>query len=151
MEKNTIIFDLDGTVADVTARRELATKPNGKIDWNIFLNPDNIKLDMANKPVIRTAQLFAEAGFTIAILSGRSDKTINTTRSWLAHNKMPFHKLILRDRDRIFMPDEQLKKQFLDSHIDIDDVFFVVDDRQKVVDMWRSLGLNVFQVADGNF
>ena len=32
-----------------------------------------------------------------------------------------------------------------------DDIFAVFDDRQKVVDMWRNNGLNVFQVADGNF
>jgi len=50
-----------------------------------------------------------------------------------------------------FMPDEILKKQMLDTFVDIDDVFLVVDDRQKVVDMWRGLGLNTFQVAPGNF
>ena len=32
-----------------------------------------------------------------------------------------------------------------------DDVLFVVDDRQKVVDMWRDLGLVVLQPAPGNF
>jgi hypothetical protein len=49
------------------------------------------------------------------------------------------------------MPDNDLKKQLLNEHVDIDDVFLVVDDRQQVVDMWRSLGLKVFQVDDGNF
>ena len=39
----------------------------------------------------------------------------------------------------------------LDKHVDIDDVFLVVDDRDKVVKMWRSLGLSVFQVAEGDF
>ena len=34
---------------------------------------------------------------------------------------------------------------------DINDIFMVVDDRQKVVDMWRDLGLTVFQVAPGDF
>ena len=50
-----------------------------------------------------------------------------------------------------FIPDEILKKDMLDNHVDIDDVFLVVDDRNKVVDMWRSLGLTVFQVAPGDF
>ena len=49
------------------------------------------------------------------------------------------------------MPDEILKKHMLDTFVDIDDVFLFVDDRQKVVDMWRGLGLNTFQVAPGNF
>jgi hypothetical protein len=51
----------------------------------------------------------------------------------------------------IFIPDEILKRDMLDNHADIDDVFFVVDDRQKVVDMWRNLGLNTWQVAPGDF
>ena len=49
------------------------------------------------------------------------------------------------------MPDEILKKAMIDKFVDIDDVFVCVDDRQKVVDMWRSLGLTCFQVAPGDF
>jgi hypothetical protein len=50
-----------------------------------------------------------------------------------------------------FMPDEILKREMLDTFINMDEVFLVVDDRDKVVKMWRDLGLNVFQVADGDF
>ena len=150
--KNTIIFDLDGTLADISVRRKLSTKPNGKMDWDIFLNPDNIKLDVPNDPVVKMAQLFAVDGFNIIIFSGRSDKTKYTTLDWLTHNKIPFNNLVMRDSvTSHFVPDDILKKDMLDKHLDIDDVFLVVDDRQKVVDMWRSLGLNVFQVDDGNF
>ena len=50
------------------------------------------------------------------------------------------------------MPDDDLKQNWLDSLFsNKDDIFAVFDDRQKVVDMWRNNGLNVFQVADGNF
>ena len=150
--KNTIIFDLDGTLADISARRKLATKPNGKMDWDIFLNPDNIKLDVPNDPVVKMAQLFADDNFNIVIFSGRSDKTKLTTRSWLTHNHVPFHTLIMRPHKTMnFIPDEVLKKDMLDKHLDINDIFMVVDDRQKVVDMWRSLGLICLQVAKGNF
>ena len=41
--KNTIIFDLDGTLADISVRRKLATKPNGKMNWDIFFDPDDIQ------------------------------------------------------------------------------------------------------------
>jgi hypothetical protein len=54
-------------------------------------------------------------------------------------------------QDMRFMPDEILKHQMLNAFVDIDDVFLVVDDRDKVVKMWRDLGLNVFQVAPGDF
>ena len=151
--KNTVIFDLDGTLADISARRELSIKmPSGVMDWDIFLDPANIKLDVPNEPVVKMAQLFADDNFNIVIFSGRSDKTKHTTLDWLTHNKVPFNKLVMRDSvTSHFVPDDILKKDMLDKHLDIDDIFLVVDDRQKVVDMWRSLGLNVFQVDEGNF
>jgi hypothetical protein len=97
------------------------------------------------------AQLFAKAGFNIFIFSGRADSTKYTTLAWLTRNRVPFHKLVMRDKVRHFMPDNEFKKQLLDEHVDIDDVFLVVDDRQQVVDMWRKNGLITFQVANGNF
>ncbi len=176
--KNTVIFDLDGTLADIDVRRNMATisgkrtNENGKLvpklDWDVFFDPENIKLDVPNEPVVKMAQLFAEDGFNIVIFSGRNDRSFHTTKSWLSNNRIPFHKLVMRpdkfkDKswpiadgnpatpDMRFMPDDILKKKMLDTFIDIDDVFLVVDDRQKVVDMWRSLGLTVFQVAKGDF
>ena len=151
-KKNKVIFDLDGTLALIDKRRDVSTKSNGKLDWDKFFDPSNIKLDVPNPPVVKLAQMLAEDGFTIIIFSGRTDKTKFTTRSWLSNNRIPFHKLVMRDsKINHYTPDDILKKDMLDKYIDINDVFLVVDDRQKVVDMWRSLGLTVFQVADGNF
>ena len=150
--KNTIIFDLDGTLALIDKRRELSTKPNGKLDWGKFFNSTNIKLDEPNLPVIKMAQLFSEQGFNIVILSGRSNKTETVTSSSLSKNKVPFNKLIMRDSETDhFTPDWVLKKNMLDENLDINDVFLVVDDRDRVVKLWRSLGLTTFQVAEGNF
>ena len=44
-DKKTIIFDLDGTLALIDKRRAISTKPNGKLDWDIFFDPKNISLD----------------------------------------------------------------------------------------------------------
>ena len=168
LKKNTIIFDLDGTLANIEDRRKISTKPNGKLDWDVFFDPDNIQLDKPNDPVIKMAQLFAEDGFNIVIFSGRNDRSFLTTKSWLTRNRVPFHQLIMRPdkfkgksfpvaagnpavSNMRFMPDEILKKAMLDIFVDINDVFLVVDDRDKVVKMWRDLGLNVFQVAPGDF
>jgi hypothetical protein len=150
--KNTIIFDLDGTLAIIDKRRDLSRKPNGKIDFDKLHDPSLIKHDVPNVPVVKMAQLFAQDGFNIVIFSGRSDKTNFTTRSWLSNNRIPFHKLVMRPHKTMnFVPDQVLKKDMLDKHLDINDIFMVVDDRQKVVDMWRSLGLTCFQVAPGDF
>ena len=167
--KKTIIFDLDGTLANIDSRRDISMKPNGKLDWDIFAAPNSIlALDEPNAPVIKMAQMFKADGFKIVIFSGRNDRGFDATVQWLNDFKVPFDLLVMRpdkfkDKswpiadgnpatpDMRFMPDEILKKVMLDTFVDINDVFLVVDDRQKVVDMWRDLGLNTFQVAPGDF
>ena len=156
--KKIVIFDLDGTLAIIDKRRIKAGKTadgkeTKKMNWDVFHDASNISLDEPNTPVIKMAQLFAHNGFTIIIFSGRSDRTEHTTRSWLTRNGVPFDKLVMRPHKTMnFVPDEILKKHMLDNApFHIDDVFLVVDDRQKVVDMWRDLGLTVFQVAPGDF
>ena len=53
MSEKIILFDLDGTLANIDVRRKLAAKPNGKLDWDIFFDPSNIKLDVPNEPVVK--------------------------------------------------------------------------------------------------
>jgi hypothetical protein len=49
-------------------------------------------------------------------------------------------------------PDWIVKKEIYNNLISKEfDVKLVFDDRQQVVDMWRSIGLTCFQVAEGNF
>ncbi len=150
-DKKTIIFDLDGTLALIDKRRAISTKPNGKLDWDIFFDPNNISLDEPNTPVIKTAQLFHAQGFRIVILSGRSDRTKDTTIDWLNQHNVPFDLLQQRPKDKHYWPDNELKQFWLDTLLDKDDVFAVFDDRQQVVDSWRANGLTCFQVAKGDF
>ena len=155
--KNTVIFDLDGTLANIDVRRDKSLKPNGKLDWDIFASPTSVMdWDTPNKPVVKMAQLFHNDGFRIVIFSGRNDRSFHATRDWLKIHNVPFDLLVMRpDKfkddswpvadgnpatfDMRFMPDEILKKKMLDTFVDIDDVFLVVDDRDKVVKMWRYL------------
>ena len=150
--KNIILFDLDGTLALIDNRLNLSSNSDGKIDWDIFFDPENIKLDIPNEPVVKISQLLNAGGYKIIIFSGRSDKTFDATQSWLKEHKIPYHKLIMRDSKKYpYISDDILKKQMLNKHLDINDVFLVFDDRNKVVDMWRKNGLTCMQVAPGNF
>jgi hypothetical protein len=49
-----------------------------------------------------------------------------------------------------FTPDEELKWQWI-AEYDLSMIMCVFDDRTKVVQMWRSLGLACFQVAPEDF
>ena len=50
-------------------------------------------------------------------------------------------------------PDDVLKLNWLKEGMfgNKADIMAVFDDRNKVVDMWRSEGITCFQVAEGNF
>ena len=150
----TVIFDLDGTLADIETRRVISIKENGKMDWDIFFDPKNISLDTPNRPVITMARLLKESGHRIVILSGRSKVTKDATREWLKLFDVPFDILKMRpdNKEFKFMPDDQLKKLWLDQLFpNTDDVLCVFDDRDKVVKMWRDNGISCLQVAEGNF
>lgn len=168
MDKHTVIFDLDGTLADIEIRRKKSIKPNGKMDWDIFFHPDNIQYDKPIPAIVNLIQTYEDKAYKIVIFSGRNDRSWKETKDWLKTHNIPHDLLVMRpDKfksksspvadgnpatgDMRFMPDEILKKKMLDEFVDIDDVLFVVDDRQKVVDMWRDLGLVVLQPAPGNF
>jgi len=148
-----VIFDLDGTLALIDDRRVVSTKPDGKINWDIFFDPKNIDLDKPNLPVIKMAQLLKQQGFRIVILSGRLKTTKDATTQWLKKFDVPFDVIKMRpdSNDFKFMPDDDLKQGWLDSLFPDNSIFAVFDDRNKVVDMWRRNGLTCFQVAEGNF
>jgi hypothetical protein len=103
------------------------------------------------------AQMLDAAGHMIVIFSGRSKATKDATKAWLKKFDVPFNVLKMRptSRDFQFMPDDDLKKKWFNDLFPtqghIDDVVCVFDDRQKVVDMWRDMGLTCMQVAPGNF
>ena len=168
MNKHTVIFDLDGTIADIEIRRKKSIKPNGKMDWDIFFHPDNIKYDKPIPAIVNLIQTYEDKAYKIVIFSGRNDRSWKETKDWLKTHNVPHDLLVMRpDKfksksspvadgnpatgDMRFMPDEILKKKMLDEFVDIDDVLFVVDDRNKVVEMWRELGLVVLQPAPGDF
>ena len=149
-----VIFDLDGTLALIDDRRKISTKPDGKMNWDVFFDPKNIDLDQPNDAVIKMAQTLKDAGNRIVILSGRSKATKDATKAWLNKFNVPFDVLKMRptSNEFKFMPDDKLKQMWLDNlFTDKNDIVCVFDDRQKVVDMWRSNGLTCMQVAPGNF
>ena len=146
-----VIFDLDGTLADITARRTLSTKDNNKMDWGVFQDPKNIDLDVPNQKVVDMLDMTDNTDkYQIWILSGRSDVTKDVTIDWLSNNGINYDHLIMRPQKHLYMAENDLKQMWLDD-IGVDNVAMVFDDRNQVVDMWRQNGLTCFQVADGDF
>lgn len=151
MHKKVVISDLDGTIALIDHRKHLIEGSNR--NWSAFYK--ECVHDKANKPVVDTLAAYRRAGYTIIILTGRSDEVEFETRRWLSDNNVDYDCLFMR-HDGDYTPDYVFKPKMLEQimeklHLSKDDILCVLEDRQSVVDMWRENGYVCFQVAGGNF
>ncbi|MBB1319593.1 hypothetical protein H5123_18390 [Shewanella sp. SR43-4] len=147
----TVIVDLDGTLALNKHRFHYIDKGIvNKPDWISYF--EACDKDKPHMPVIESLKALVASGYNIHIFSARGDIVREKTIQWLGRYKIPYHQLTMREMDS-FTPDEELKKSWLLSHYPNykEEVLCVFDDRDKVVKMWRSLGLTCFQVAEGDF
>ena len=148
--KDTIIFDLDGTLALIEHRRHFVECEREKQDWDAFY--EACDRDAPNMPIIQLLNYIPDRGSfgkNILIFSGRSDKVLEKTKIWLDWNRVRYDGLRMRP-DGDFTPDDELKKKWAMEY-GVDRIAMVFDDRDKVVKMWRSLGLTCLQVAPGDF
>ncbi len=85
-------------------------------------------------------------------LSGRPDSCRRDTWDWLYENvRVPIADLLMRTTGD-GRTDYVVKQELFDNRVrDRYDIRWVLDDRDQVVKMWRSLGLTCLQVAEGNF
>jgi hypothetical protein len=144
------IWDIDGTLANCEHRTHwVRSKPK---NWPAFNR--GMKHDTAHADIVWMLRTFHAAGCTILIASGRSEDDREVTETWLrdvAGIEGLYSKLYMRP-SRDSRSDDIVKGEILDQmQEDGYDPTMVVDDRQRVVDMFRSRGLRVLQVAPGNF
>jgi hypothetical protein len=150
-DKKTVIFDLDGTLALVEDRRQLAMKLDGKINWGIFFHPSNIQLDKPNQPIIEMCKLLKSQGHPVFIFSGRDAVSRDKTVLWLEQYGIEFDLLKMRPQGSRIL-DITLKQLWIDRLFpDRSEILCAFDDRDKVVKMWRDNNVTCLQVAEGNF
>lgn len=140
-----VVVDLDGTLADVEHRKHLIKGP--KKNWKAF--HEACARDHPNPWCVALIRALLKAGIGIQLVSGRSREVQAETEAWL-------EKLFPR-KDRIvlvllraggdFTPDTELKRAWLKS-FGKHRVLFAVDDRARVVKMWREEGVVCLQCDD---
>lgn len=136
--EKAVICDLDGTLALFGDR-----------------NPydRDFENDEVNREVSEIIESFYyEQGYAIIFVSGRKETNKLKTMEFLKRA------VIIDDYDLYMRHGEDnrndaiVKYEIYKNHIaPFYDVKLVLDDRSRVVNMWRSLGLKCFQVADGDF
>ncbi len=139
-----VIVDIDGTVA---------LMGKGEAGRRAFYHWDRVGEDDPNRPVIELVGVLRRAGYQILFVSGRDEVCREETLRWLDQHDVaaPGEPLWMR-RHKDKRPDTEVKLEIYKRHIEPSwHVAYVLDDRDAVVAMWRSLGLTVLQVAPGNF
>lgn len=137
-KEECIIVDVDGTLAHIVDGRnpyDASRAMNDEVD------------DVSS---LLTAIMYNH-GYKVIILTGRNAEHRQVTEEWLEANGIEYDELYTRaDGDN--RKDAIIKEELYRTHVEPRfNVKFVLDDRNQVVDMWRSLGLKCLQVAEGNF
>jgi len=136
--EEVILCDLDGTLAHMNGKR-------GPFEW---LKTD---IDDLDEIVAKTIKDHVALGHKVIFMSGRDEEGREKTEQWLEFYGFKYHALYMRKRGD-FRKDNIVKEELYNEHIKGKyNVRVIYDDRQQVVDMWRSLGLKVFQVEKGDF
>ena len=154
MKKKAIIVDLDGTLCNNEHRLHLIVRKNGEVkDWTAFKAA--ILGDSVNLWCKEIVNSFIEKGYQIIFLTGRMDmgNAREDTLEWLHDNGT-----LWRNTDLIMRPsgdkrqDDIIKKeQYLELIEPNYDVLFALDDRKRIAEMWRSIGITCLHCAEGNF
>ena len=147
IKKQTIIFDVDGTIADVEHRRHFV---NGNNDWQSF-RAETVN-DTPVQWVCDIAKRFIAQGDQVAFFSARNESEREITEKqiaeWIGDNQQG---LFLRP-DGDFRKDDEFKSELADKFEELGGkIDLVFDDRNQVVEMWRKRGTTVVQVAEGDF
>lgn len=87
---------------------------------------------------------------TVEIWSGRSDEVFLETQQWLLRQHIGYSQLRMRKAGD-YRQDCIIKAEWYDNLAAHERPVLAFDDRQQVVDMWRSKGVLCCQVAPGNF
>lgn len=139
--ENAAIFDIDGTLACHGSRNPYDTTRYHE--------------DTPIHPIVHLVHMEYRDGNSILFCSGRSEEFRDATERWIERCVIA---RTVTDWELFMRPagdarnDALVKSELFDKHIrDRYVVHRVFDDRDRVIKMWRSLGLTVLQCAEGDF
>lgn len=139
---DAIIVDIDGTLAHMTKEGRLRFGTQAPYMW------EHVGEDAPDATIVR--QLRKE-DCTILLVSGRKAVCRQITLDWLGQHNIPFNELFMRgendDRNDAIVKEEIYTNEIEGKY----NILYVLDDRNRVVEMWRSKGLKCLQVAEGDF
>lgn len=148
IKPKAIIVDIDGTLADCSHRvHHLQRTPK---DWDAFYR--GIHEDLTHEHVLMLVEFFDRSHIQVIYVTGRSEAWRNDTEAWLSHRGLSGYTHLHMRPDGDHRADDVLKREIYERDIQpYYDVLFALEDRSRVVKMWRSIGVPCLQVAEGDF
>jgi acid phosphatase class B len=147
MKKNIIVVDIDGTITKVSDRlKYLQQKPK---DWDSFY--EHCDEDEPVMEIIDMVDILSER-YKIVFCTGRRESVREKTQEWMNDFFINIDDpIIIMRPNNDYRHDTEMKPELLQKYVDLEDVSFVLEDRNSMVQKWRELGLTCLQVADGDF
>lgn len=145
-KRPAIIVDFDGTLCDAKSRRHYL---EGK-DPNYDKFYEAAAFCQPHEWCKRIIENFI-SDHEIILVTGQPEEFHKGIEDWMEKHDIAVDRIYGR-KSKDFRPDTVIKKEIYDEHIaDFYNVLFCLDDRKKVVDMWRAEGLTVLHCDDGEF
>jgi predicted secreted acid phosphatase len=158
MGTKSIFVDIDGTIADIQHRvHHLTDTKDGSVhkDWDAFYA--EIEDDDPIQPTIDIVNALWKKGYHIILITGRDAERRALTIAWLLEHKVHWDVLLMRPIGD-HRPDVKIKREWLKKMRDgelilcgIEVPEIVIEDRKKVIDMWREEGLIALHCDVGEF
>ncbi len=142
---DTVIVDIDGTICDSSHRMHHIEKDPK--DWAAWYA--GCIDDQPIEPILRLVKALSWDS-RIVLVTGRSDTARVQTEAWLEKHWVSHERLLMR-REGDHRPDTVVKAEIYRKHFEPGRVWLVLEDRARVVGMWRDLGLTCLQVRDGDY
>jgi len=138
---DSIIIDLDGTLADCNHRLHFIAQP--KKDWKSFFNHCNE--DSVIEPVRELINML-KTKYMIIILTARPDISKEATLKWLDDNNIEYDALFMRGKND-YRKSPVVKSDLIEEMKCHDYIpIYAIEDRDDCIDMFNSLGIFTLKV-----
>lgn len=142
-----VIVDVDGTCANGAHRNHLLQQtPRRWDEWH-----EACSKDTPHEHIRALVWALAYYGHAITYITGRMERSRQQTSEWLRDNDFPSGRLFMRPEDD-HRDDTVIKTEIVkQAGLTPENTLLVLEDRDRVVKMWRTLGFKCLQVAEGDF
>ena len=153
MKQDAVIFDMDGTLADVSSIRHYIVPPNPKPkgwfkDFNSFHDESvNVPVNASVRDHAIRSHMLGNANL---IVTARRAMYRHQTAWFLALHGVPSDRLYMRG-DKDGRPDYEVKQDILNQIQKEYNVIHAVDDNPAVIKLWQENGIDTTIVEGFGF